>query len=154
MNAHPSLENLLELLRAADPRKVCPLGFRNPHSYRGYYEDLAFEPAENVTVAEMTAAAESAVGATYEGYKGGSYTMGGYTTVWLAKYGETGETLGPQFVRLILERAVSPGSPPPKLSPDDPRAPVAEAIAASLEDAGAVAIDPTPEAPAAPGGPA
>ena len=153
MNPNASLGNLLELLRAEDPRKVCPLGFAGAHSYRGYYEDLSFEPAENVTVAQMLAHAESALGHTFEGYKGGDYKMGDYSTVWLAKYGETGETLGPTLVRLMLERGRVPGGPPAPLPAGDPRAPIVERIASRLEDRAAVALDPAPEdAGAAPGG--
>lgn len=47
------LGDLIDRLKAEDPNKGVPLGFKNPHSYRGYYDCLAFEPAENVTVASM-----------------------------------------------------------------------------------------------------
>ena len=92
MNPNASLGNLLELLRAEDPRKVCPLGFAGAHSYRGYYEDLSFEPAENVTVAQMLAHAESALGHTFEGYKGGEYTMSRDTCVWVSNHGKASST--------------------------------------------------------------
>lgn len=57
-------------------------GFANPHSYRGYYDQLAFEPAYGVTIGSMLDAAKSAVGAIYYGYKGGSYRMGKWTDVY------------------------------------------------------------------------
>ncbi len=97
-----TLKHLIERLSHEDPKRVVPLGFRHPHSYRGYYEDLAFEPAENVTVGEMLTAARSASGATFQGWKGGDYEMNEWTTVWLAKRGATGETLGPILLDLML----------------------------------------------------
>lgn len=84
---------------------VVPMGFDNPHSYRGFYEDVAFEPAMNVTIGAMLTAAQEALGSTYQGYKGGDFTMTWDTSCWLAHEGCTGETLGPNFVRMILEGA-------------------------------------------------
>ncbi len=98
-----TLGNLIARLEKEDPARVLPLGFTHAHSYRGYYEDLAFEPAENVTVGHMLAEARSAMGRTFTGYKGGEYQMSEWTTVWLAPYGETGETLGPVFLDLLLK---------------------------------------------------
>jgi len=112
-----TLGDIIKTLRAEDPRKVCPLGFLHPHSYRGYYDELAFEPAEHVSVAEMLRAAESALGATYEGWKGGSFTMDARTEVWLAEVGSVGETLGPVLLLLLLANG---------RIPDHPSAPVKE----------------------------
>lgn len=100
-----SLDELIAALERLDPELVVPFGFHNPHSYRGYYDELAFEPAENVTVGSMLDASRSALGTTYEGWKGGDFTMRGYTTCWLAEEGHTGETIGPHFLRLILRDA-------------------------------------------------
>lgn len=96
------LEDLIAFLAARDPAIVVPLGFHEPHSYRGYYEQLAFEPLENTTVGAMLACARSAFGQTFEGYKGGSYTMGKYTTVNLSEYGTTGEEIGPVLLRYMV----------------------------------------------------
>lgn len=84
------LRQLIDALRNADPDYVAPFGFAEPGSYRGYYNDLAFKPTRNVTVASMLAHAESALGATFEGYKGGEYTMDEWTTCWIAEYGCAG----------------------------------------------------------------
>lgn len=98
-----TLKAVIERLeKEKDPERVVPLGFARPHSYRGYYEDLAFEPAENVTVRSMLEAARSAIGQTFGGWKGGDYTMDEWTTVWLASPGDTGETLGPVLLDLML----------------------------------------------------
>lgn len=97
-----TLAELIAALEAADPERVCPIGFTNPHSYRGDYRDLAFEPATNVAVAEMLDLARSADGATYEGWKGGDYTMGPNTNVHLATRGDCGEEIGPVLLRYML----------------------------------------------------
>lgn len=65
-------------------------GFGNPHSYRGHYADLAFEPVDNTTVGAMLDAAKAALGRTYAGWKGGNYTMKESTDCWLAHSGSTG----------------------------------------------------------------
>lgn len=99
------LRDLIEALEKADQTKVVPHGFNNPHSYRGYYEELAFVPAENVTVASMLAAAKSAIGRTFTGWKGGDFTMGEWSNVYLAKIGNTGEELGPRLLAYMLAEA-------------------------------------------------
>lgn len=101
--ARYTLGGLVDALKAQDPTKRVRLGFANPHSYRGDYTELAFEPAENVTVADMLASAESAVGTSYEGWKGGDFTMDTYTPVHLAIEGRSGETLGHLLLTLMLE---------------------------------------------------
>jgi hypothetical protein len=96
------LQNLINLLEAADPTQVVPMGFHNPHSYRGYYRDLAFEPKEGAAVSEMLDCAKSALGTTYQGYKGGDFVMSEYTEVWLANEGDTGESIGPVLMNYML----------------------------------------------------
>src|SRR5690606_12034716 len=73
--------------------------------YRGYYERLAVEPASNVTVGEMLADLRGAIGATYEGYKGGEYEMGEWSDVYLAEYGTCGEELGVRLLRYMIAEA-------------------------------------------------
>jgi hypothetical protein len=97
-----TLGELIAVLEKADPNKVVPVGFDNPHSYRGYYEELAFEPAANVRVASMLACAREALGRTYQGYKGGDFKMGEYSPVWIANYGECGEGIGPVLLAYML----------------------------------------------------
>ena len=99
------LRELINELERHDPTKVVPLGFANPHSYRGYYNDLAFEPAHDVTIGSMLACAKSALGSTYEGYKGGDFKMGEWTTCWFASYGACGETIGHHLLRFMLDAA-------------------------------------------------
>lgn len=97
-----TLSELIGALEAADPATVVPDGFRFPHSYRGYYAELAFEPARNVTVAQMFGAASDALGATFEGWKGGDFTMTEDTPCWLAFEGACGEELTAERLRAML----------------------------------------------------
>lgn len=96
-------ELIFELGKAPADLRV-PLGFHYPHSYRGYYEKLAFAPAEDTTVGEMLACAKSALGKTFFGWKGGEYTMEEYTEVYLAETGCCGETIGPVLLNYMLGR--------------------------------------------------
>ena len=102
------LKELIDFLESKDPTIILPLGFNNPDSYRGYYEELAFEPAENISIGEMLKCAIEALGSTYTGYKGGEYTMGEYTDVYLANWGETGESIGPVLLNLMVKSGDKP----------------------------------------------
>lgn len=98
-----NLQSLIEMLENhPDQEQIVPIGFSNPHCYRGYYRDLAFEPTENVKVKDMLAEAKSAIGQTFYGYKGGEFTMNGDTDVWLANHGDIGEGIGRVFVSYML----------------------------------------------------
>jgi ABC-type cobalt transport system substrate-binding protein len=99
-----TLKELIAYLEKEDPAKVAPLGFASPHSYRGYYDQLAFEPAENVTVGSMLACAQEALGKTYTGYKGGQFRMDADTDVHIARYGECGEEIGTILLGYMLGR--------------------------------------------------
>lgn len=44
-------------------------------SWRGSYSELSFYSAKNVLLADMLNALINAIGETYEGYKGGMFTM-------------------------------------------------------------------------------
>lgn len=106
-----TLIELIEELKKHDPAKVVRHGFLGPHSYRGDYSYLAFEPASKMSVGAMLLEAQSALGSTYAGYKGGSYKMNEYTPVYLAFYGSCGEELGPTLLRLMLDSKVEPDPP-------------------------------------------
>ena len=109
---HLDLGELIATLEAEDPAKVVRLGFHNPHSYRGYYEDLAFDVAADVTVSAMLADARAALGKTFQGYKGGDYEMCGSTSVWLVQEPSyTGESLGRVLLGLLLANVATPDAP-------------------------------------------
>jgi len=101
-----SLGTLIEMLEAEDQDLVLPEACADPHSYRGYYEDLALEPRENVRLGDLLAELKGCVGRMFYGYKGGEYTMQTYTTVWVAEYGCTSEdSLGPRLLRAWIDKA-------------------------------------------------
>jgi hypothetical protein len=96
----------LEREHEAHPGKHVRTGFHRAQSYRGYYHDLAFEIAHDVTVTAMLDTARQALGATFQGWKGGDYTMGEYTQVWLIpEPGDCGESLGAVLLELLLAQA-------------------------------------------------
>jgi hypothetical protein len=93
-NYHLTLGDLVERLAAADPsfpviydwvEQAAPSA---PESYRGYYSDLSFPPASTpITAAELLRDAKDAIGSTFEGYKGGDFTMGADTPLWASPHG-------------------------------------------------------------------
>lgn len=97
-----TLGEIIDTLKKFPPETSVPIGFGYPHSYRGSYADLAFEPEADTTVGEMLAAAESALGTTFEGWKGGEFTMEDFTDCWLAYQGESGEMIGPLLLAYML----------------------------------------------------
>lgn len=65
-----------------------------PHSYRGYYIDLAFEMDDSTsTVGEVLKMLQGCFLETFEGYKGGEFTMDKDTPIWIASWGCTGECI-------------------------------------------------------------
>ena len=89
------LKELIEWLESQPADAVVRFGFSEPHSYRGYYDELAFDPAKDVTIGSMLAYAKSAVNQTFGGWKGGEYTMSEYTDCWISYYGHaSGDRIG------------------------------------------------------------
>jgi len=111
------LEQLIASLRGRDPNKVVRNGFGEPDSYRGYYYEIAFAPKENTTIGEMLKNAESALGATFQGYKGGDFKMGPYTPCHLAEYGVCGDD--DEITELMLEKMCDDPKPCPSCSAKD-----------------------------------
>lgn len=101
---HLNLGEVIAWLENVHPAKVLPIGFRDPCSYRGDYYDLAFEIRRDVRVADMLADARSALGKTFQGYKGGDYTMRESTPVWLVPdYSCCGESLGALLMTALVD---------------------------------------------------
>lgn len=63
-------------------------------SWRGSYSELAIEFGSNspVKFSSFLAMLKEAVGKTFEGYKGGDFIMNRHTPVWVANYGNSGNT--------------------------------------------------------------
>ena len=64
-----------------------------PHSYRGYYEDLAFDPTDAgpSCVAGVLSQCRMALGSEQTGYKGGEFMMTETTPLWVSPYGEASQ---------------------------------------------------------------
>jgi len=101
-----TLGELISLLGQADQDLILPDGFTYPHSYRGIYADVAFEPAADVKVSDMLAAAKSAVGAVFQGYKGGDYLMNESTIAHISPWGQSTEEddISPRLLKNMLAR--------------------------------------------------
>lgn len=64
-------------------------------SWRGSYAELAINFAidgEAPTIEKFLSQCKEAVGKTYQGYKGGDFVMGKQTPLWVANYGNSGDT--------------------------------------------------------------
>lgn len=66
---------------------LCPGSF---HSYRGYYDHLAFDFNVQGTkkVKDFLAECREAEGDHFSGYKGGDYKMDRKTPVWVSQWGD------------------------------------------------------------------
>ena len=88
---HLTLGQLIKKLESADAaaKVVFDDGTSpsEPHSYRGYYSDLAFERGGETTVAPFLDCLRKILGSTLEGYKGGDFLMDGGTPLWVSNYG-------------------------------------------------------------------
>ncbi|GAA0586439.1 hypothetical protein ACFQH5_20415 [Halomonas salifodinae] len=80
------IEHLSDL---PDGAKISTIG--EPHSYRGYYSDLAFEGGSGeMSAKDALAMCNEALGKEFTGYKGGEFLMEEDTPVWVASRGGCG----------------------------------------------------------------
>jgi hypothetical protein len=93
MLGNMTLGNLIDWLEKQDQELIVRDGFGSPHSDRGSYDELAFTPEPESKIADMLAYAKSADGGTFEGWKGGDFTMSRSTSVYIGRYGECGEEI-------------------------------------------------------------
>jgi len=96
------IEDLIKKLEELPKEQEVVKGFTSPHSYRGYYECLAFEPCEDTTVGAMLNSAKEGYNNVYQGYKGGKYKMTDGTECYLAFYGSIGEEMGETLLDYML----------------------------------------------------
>ena len=62
-------------------------------SYRGHYDQLALATGDkSMSVDDLVKHCTAAVGETFNGYKGGSYTMTRATELYVANWGKTSDT--------------------------------------------------------------
>ncbi len=114
-----TLGKLIAALQLEDEARILPLGFTTPHSDRGDYSELAFSLAIGRSAGASLAAARAALGATFDGYKGGKYAMDADTPVLVGNYGECGILLtrtrleamleAPKLGRLLCSRCLGDG---------------------------------------------
>ena len=110
------LGRLIEFLESLPPDAVIRHGFGEPFSYRGNYYDVAFDPVENAIVGDMLRHAKFANGATFQGYKGGEFTMDADSYCWICEYGESGgDKIGPTLMRYWQDEC--DGQSPPAKKP-------------------------------------
>ena len=70
------------------PKGAVVANLNEPHSYRGYYSDLAFELQPGTRLAsDLLSDCRAAMGEVFCGYKGGDFVMGSLTPIWIAEYG-------------------------------------------------------------------
>lgn len=97
-NYHLTLGALIKALAVANPDALVIFDTggapSSPHSYRGYYSDLAFETSgERMTAAHLLDTCRNALGVSFEGYKGGDFVMKENTPLWSASYGSCGRAI-------------------------------------------------------------
>lgn len=95
----PSLRTYVSYDKKEEPRVVVfnfeylhPSGFS---SWRGSYEELAIEfdsEGNPPTVEQFLSDLKDCVGKEFTGYKGGEFVMGRTTPLWVANYGNSGNT--------------------------------------------------------------
>ena len=102
MMANMTLGKLVEWLKQQDQNMVVKDGFSTPHSDRGDYSELAFTPAPTAKIGDMLAHAQSALGNTYIGWKGGEYKMDEHTPVYIGEYGKCGDEITPTHFKYWL----------------------------------------------------
>ena len=69
------------------------IALSDPHSYRGYYSDLSFEPFDSQPASDLLVDCIGAMGAIFTGYKGGEFPMHSGVPVWVANRGSCGKKL-------------------------------------------------------------
>lgn len=102
------LGELISWLEVQDPKALVRDGFDSPHSDRGYYENLGFDPIKETTFGEMLQWAKSADGKTFIGWKGGEYRMDEHTECFIGEYGECGEEITSMHLKYWLLTAKVP----------------------------------------------
>ena len=101
-----NLRELIDRLELEDPDLIIPNAFNDPHSYRGYYQELSFEPgAGPVTIHQLLQLVKSCLGQVFIGYKGGDFKMHEFTDVYLANFGQCGDMLSMGHLEAMIQEA-------------------------------------------------
>ena len=97
-----TLGKLIEWLEEQDPDLIVKDGFSHPHSDRGCYEELAFDPEPEARLGDMLVFAKSALCFAFEGWKGGHYEMNENTPVHIGFFGNCGDPITPHHFKYWL----------------------------------------------------
>lgn len=99
-----TIKQIIEWLQRFPAELETTGSFRQPHSYRGNYEDLGVDASSLVpsTVGAQVELFSSCVGRAFRGYKGGSFVMTLDTDVYAAIEGNEGEPLRTHDLALTL----------------------------------------------------
>jgi hypothetical protein len=108
-----TLGQLIDTLTLADQALVVPDGFGTADSWRGVYAFLRFNPERNTVVADMLVNAHLALGKTFQGYKGGDWTMTRDTPCFIDPYGESNDdaAITPDRLKRMLGVDVAEAKP-------------------------------------------
>lgn len=69
-----SVGDITDALKQIPKKTVFPIGFTNPHSYRGWYDQPAVTFTRNVTAGEMLKTFKALSSQEFIGWKGGRFT--------------------------------------------------------------------------------
>ena len=84
-----NLGEYIEILEKCENKnRVLKKGLGNPNSWRGNYDELAFDIVENITIQEMINCAKDCICKKFRGYKGGDYIFNESTTINIESYGD------------------------------------------------------------------
>lgn len=99
-----NLGQLKRLLNMAPDNHMCKYGFGNPHSYRGYYDEVSFAPTMATMIKDMKHDVERALKEEFTGWKGGEFRYDESTPVHFAFEGEceSEENAGGWNVNIIM----------------------------------------------------
>jgi hypothetical protein len=106
---HLTLGCLIEELKKADQdlrviENHTSKGVSSPHSYRGYYSDLALERSDEVnSVRDLLSKLLNVQDQELTGYKGGEFLMTDDTPLWISEYGNSS---GIAIISTKIERDV------------------------------------------------
>jgi hypothetical protein len=103
------LGEVIAILESLDPDRVLKNGFHFAHSYRGYYDQVAFVPIEGITVRAVLMACWDALTGTFTGWKGGEYAYSICTPVNIAYEGQTGHPLTQDVFHCMI--SIDPDKP-------------------------------------------
>ena len=81
-------------------------GFTYPHSWRGAYDEVAFETCGRVTLRQVLADVEGALNGTFTGWKGGEYSYDHSTPVHLDSPGRCDDIEGGRFAGRLASMAL------------------------------------------------